>query len=244
MRRADRLFHIVQLIRGRRLTTAAWLAERMEVSERTIYRDVADLQLQGVPIEGEAGVGYRLGAGFDLPPMMFTQEEAKALVASVRMAQVWLDHALAQGAQDALGKILSVLPADARVAAEALAVYAPPGGLPEAAQRTLQTLREAVHERRKVFVHYRDLADKSSERTLRPLGCFYWGKVWTLAAWCEQRGDFRTFRVDRVTYVRRLDERFRDEPGRTLADLARLDAAKSQAASAASMSLASAAGVS
>jgi predicted DNA-binding transcriptional regulator YafY len=244
MRRADRLFHIVQLIRGRRLTTAAWLAERMEVSERTIYRDVADLQLQGVPIEGEAGVGYRLGPGFDLPPMMFTQEEAKALVASVRMAQVWLDHALAQGAQDALGKILSVLPADARVAAEALAVYAPPGGLPEAAQRTLQTLREAVHDRRKVFVHYRDLADKSSERTLRPLGCFYWGKVWTLAAWCEQRGDFRTFRVDRVTYVRRLDERFRDEPGRTLADLARLDAAKSQAASAASMSLASAAGVS
>ncbi len=110
MRRADRLFHIIQLIRGRRLTTAAYLAERLEVSERTIYRDVADLQLQGVPIEGEAGVGYRLGAGFDLPPMMFTQDEAKALVASVRMAQVWLDPALAQGAEDALGKILSVLP--------------------------------------------------------------------------------------------------------------------------------------
>ena len=131
MRRADRLFHIIQLIRGRRLTTAAYLAQRMEVSDRTIYRDIADLQFQGVPIEGEAGVGYRLGAGFDLPPMMFTQDEAKALVASVRMAQVWLDAALAQGAQDALGKILSVLPVDARVAAEALAVYAPQGGLPE-----------------------------------------------------------------------------------------------------------------
>ncbi len=223
MRRADRLFHIIQLIRGRRLTTAAYLAQRLEVSERTIYRDIADLQHQGVPIDGEAGVGYRLGAGFDLPPMMFTQDEAKALVASVRMAQSWLDPVLAQGGQDALGKIMSVLPAEARVAAEALAVYAPPGGLPQATQRTLQTLREAVQERCKVFINYRDLSDKPSERTLRPLGCFYWGKVWTLAAWCEQRSDFRSFRIDRVSYVRRLEERFRDEPGRTLADLARLN---------------------
>ena len=228
MRRADRLFHIIQLIRGRRLTTAAWLAQRLEVSERTIYRDVADLQAQGVPLEGEAGVGYRLGAGFDLPPMMFTQDEAKALVASVRMAQAWMDPALAQSAQDALGKILSVLPVDARVAAEALAVYAPYGGLPEPAQRTLQTLREAVQERQKVFINYRDLSEKASERTLRPLGCFYWGKVWTLAAWCEHREDFRSFRVDRVSYVRRLDVRFRDEPGRTLADLARIDKARAK----------------
>ena len=104
MRRADRLFHIIQLIRGRRLTTAAFLAQRLEVSERTIYRDVSDLLAQGVPIEGAAGVGYRLGAGFDLPPMMFTHEEAKALVASVRLAQVWLDPALGTSAQDALGK--------------------------------------------------------------------------------------------------------------------------------------------
>ncbi len=229
MRRADRLFHLIQLIRGRRLTTAAYLAQRLEVSDRTIYRDIADLQHQGVPIEGEAGVGYRLGAGFDLPPMMFTQDEAKALVASVRVAQVWLDPALAQGAQDALGKIIAVLPADARVAAEALAVFAPPVGMSPQVQRTLQTLREAVQARDKVFIHYRDLGDKASERTLRPLGCFYWGKVWTLAAWCEHRNDFRSFRVDRVTYVRRLDERFRDEPGRTLADLARLDTARARA---------------
>jgi predicted DNA-binding transcriptional regulator YafY len=92
MRRADRLFHLVQLIRGRRLSTAEFLANRLEVSERTIYRDVADLQHQGVPIEGEAGVGYRLGVGFDLPPLMFTQKEANALAASVRLAQAWLDH--------------------------------------------------------------------------------------------------------------------------------------------------------
>jgi predicted DNA-binding transcriptional regulator YafY len=221
MRRADRLFHIIQLVRGRRLTTAAYLAQRLEVSERTIYRDIADLQSQGVPLEGEAGMGYRLGAGFDLPPMMFTQDEAKALVASVRMAQGYLDAAMSQCAQDALGKILSVLPPEARAAAEALAVFAPQIAMSEVAQRTLQTLREAVHDRRKIFINYVDLEDKPSQRTLRPLGCFYWGKVWTLAAWCEQRNDFRSFRVDRVTYVRRLEERFRDEPGRTLADLAR-----------------------
>jgi predicted DNA-binding transcriptional regulator YafY len=228
MRRADRLFHIIQLIRGRRLTTAAYLAQRLEVSERTIYRDIADLQLQGVPIDGEAGVGYRLGAGFDLPPMMFTHDEARALAASIRVAQAWLDPALATSAQDALGKVLSVLPVEARVAAEALMVYAPQGGLSQPAQRTLQTLREAAQERHKVFINYRDLSEQPSERTVRPLGCFYWGKVWTLAAWCERRNDFRSFRVDRVTYVRRLDDRFRDEPGRTLADLARLDREWSQ----------------
>ena len=110
MRRADRLFQIVQLIRGRRLSTAAFLAERLEVSQRTIYRDVADLQHQGVPIEGEAGVGYRLGAGFELPPLMFSQGEANALVAAARLAQVWLDPGLAREVEGALGKILSVLP--------------------------------------------------------------------------------------------------------------------------------------
>jgi predicted DNA-binding transcriptional regulator YafY len=226
MRRADRLFHIIQLIRGRRLTTASYLAQRLEVSERTIYRDIADLQVQGVPLEGEAGVGYRLGAGFDLPPMMFTHDEAKALVASVRMAQAWLDPAMAQGAEDALGKIMSVLPIEARVAAEALAVYAPTGGLSDASQRALQQLREAVQEKRKVFMQYRDLAEQASERVLRPLGCFYWGKVWTLSAWCERRQDFRTFRIDRVVKLKPLEERFRDEPGKTLADLLRMNEAQ------------------
>ncbi len=224
MRRADRLFQIVQLIRGRRLTTAAHLAGRVEVSERTIYRDVADLQRQGVPIEGEAGVGYRLGAGFDLPPLMFSHDEAKALVASVRMAQVWQDPALAQAAEVALGKILSVLPTAARVAAQSMAVYAPPFGLKPAVQATLRALREAVQARRKVRVQYRDAVEQLSRRTLRPLGCFYWGKVWTLAAWCETRHDFRNFRLDRMDQVDTLDGvsgQFRDEAGKTLADYLR-----------------------
>jgi predicted DNA-binding transcriptional regulator YafY len=224
MRRADRLFQIVQLIRGRRLTTAAHLAQRLEVSERTIYRDVADLQHQGVPIEGEAGVGYRLGAGFDLPPLMFTHDEARALVASVRMAQVWQDPALARAAEVALGKILSVLPVAARVAAQSMAIYAPPIGLEPAVQTTLHTLREAVQARRKLQVDYRDASDQPSQRTLRPLGCFYWGKVWTLAAWCEARQAFRSFRLDRIRSVRVMPGPaggFRAEPGKTLADYLR-----------------------
>jgi predicted DNA-binding transcriptional regulator YafY len=224
MRRADRLFQIVQIIRGRRLTTAAQLAQRLEVSERTVYRDVADLQHQGVPIEGEAGVGYRLGQGFDLPPLMFSADEARALVASVRMAQVWQDPALAQASQVALGKILSVLPPAARAAAQSMAVYAPPLGLDPAVQAVLQTLREAAQARHKVRVDYQDASGSLSQRTLRPLGCFYWGKVWTLAAWCETRQDFRSFRLDRIAQVELLQDakrHFVDEAGKTLADYLR-----------------------
>ena len=221
MRRADRLFQLVQLIRGRRLTTAAFLAQRLEVSERTVYRDVADLQHQGVPIEGEAGVGYRLGAGFELPPLMFTQEEASALMAAARLAQSWVDPALARNIETGLGKILSVLPPAARVSAEALALYAPALGLDDAMRNRLQTLREAVEARQKLRLSYRDVSGDASERTVRPLGCFYWGKVWTLSTWCELRNDFRGFRVDRMDAVEVLPDRFRDEPGKTLADLLR-----------------------
>jgi predicted DNA-binding transcriptional regulator YafY len=227
MRRADRLFQLVQLIRGRRLTTAAFLAQRLEVSERTVYRDVADLQHQGVPIEGEAGVGYRLGAGFELPPLMFTQEEASALVAAARLAQSWVDPALARNIETGLGKILSVLPPAARVSAEALALYAPALGLDDAMRNRLQTLREAVEARHKLRLNYRDVSGDASERTVRPLGCFYWGKVWTLSTWCELRNDFRGFRIDRMDAVEVLPERFRDEAGKTLADMLRQVKARS-----------------
>jgi predicted DNA-binding transcriptional regulator YafY len=222
MRRADRLFQIVQLIRGRRLSTAEYLARRLEVSMRTVYRDVADLQAQGVPIEGEAGVGYRMRPEFDLPPLMFTQDEAKALVASVRLAQPRLDAALALQAEAALSKILAVLPGPARAAAESLAVYAPPVGPDSATRARLESLRVAAEGRQKVRLRYLDLKGQLSDRLVRPLGCFYWGEVWTLAAWCEAREGFRNFRVDRIQDLGVLDQRFRDEPGKTLADLFRL----------------------
>nr|WP_315241730.1 YafY family protein [uncultured Albidiferax sp.] len=224
MRRADRLFHLVQLVRGRRLSTASFLAERLEISERTVYRDVADLQRQGVPIEGEPGVGYRFGAGFELPPLMFSQDEAKALVAAVRLSQPWLDAALALAAEDALGKMLSILPPAARVAAESLALYAPPSsynGLTAPVRAHLQTLREAIGLRRKIHMDYFDAKDSSSQRTVHPLGCFYWGRTWTLVAWCEVRQDFRSFRVDRMQGVAVQDATFRPEAGRTLADFLR-----------------------
>jgi predicted DNA-binding transcriptional regulator YafY len=221
MRRAERLFQIVQLIRGRRLSTARFLAERLEVSERTVYRDVADLLAQGVPIEGEAGVGYRMRAGFDLPPLMFTADEARALVAAVRLAQPRLDTELAARAESALSKMMAVLPVAARAAAESLAIYAPPVGPDAATRDRLQQLRVAAEQRRVVRLRYRDLKGRTSERRVRPLGCFYWSEVWTLAAWCEARADFRNFRVDRIEQLEVLDERFRDEPGRTLADLFR-----------------------
>jgi predicted DNA-binding transcriptional regulator YafY len=221
MRRAERLFQIVQLIRGRRLSTAGFLAERLEVSERTVYRDIAELMTQGVPIEGEAGVGYRMNAGFDLPPLMFTKDEAQALVAAVRLAQPRLDVGLSRHAEAALSKILAVLPAAARVAAESLALYAPPVGPDDATRARLETLRVATESRHALRLVYVDLKEQKSERVVRPLGCFYWGAVWTLATWCESRDGFRNFRVDRIEQVDVLPQRFRDEPGKTLADLFR-----------------------
>lgn len=221
MRRADRLFELVQLVRGRRLSTAEFIAERLGVSARTVYRDIVDLQAQGVPLEGEAGVGYRMRAGFDLPPLMFTKLEAQALVAAVRLAQPRLDLALAAQAEAALSKILAVLPAAARAAAEGLAVYAPPSGPDTATRERLEVLRVAAETRHKLHFAYTDLKDAASQRTVRPLGCFFWGQVWTLAAWCETRADFRSFRVDRIAALDVRNERFRDEPGKTLAELLR-----------------------
>ena len=221
MRRADRLFQLVQLIRGRRLSTAEFLAGRLEVSVRTVYRDVADLQAQGVPIEGEAGVGYRMNPGFDLPPLMFTHAEAQALVAAVRVAQPRVDTALGIHAEAALSKILAVLPSAARAAAESLPVYAPPVGPDSATRQRLETLRLAAEARQKVHFDYIDLEERRSTRTVRPLGCFFWSAVWTLAAWCESRDGFRNFRVDRIEKLEVLEDRFRDESGKTLADMFR-----------------------
>ena len=221
MRPAHRLFHIVQLIRGRRLTTAAWLAERLGLSERTIYRDIAQLQAQGVPIEGEAGVGYRLRDGFHLPPLMFTRAEAQALVAAARIAGSRLDPELAQAADEALHKIVGALPAALRVQAEGTALHASTSTLDGATLQRLQVLRQAVDARRTVQLGYRDGDGRPSERVVRPLGCFYWDAVWVLGAWCELREDFRSFRIDRIEALHVRDQRFRDEPGRTLADLLR-----------------------
>jgi predicted DNA-binding transcriptional regulator YafY len=218
MRRADRLFQIVQRLRRRGVVTAAVLAESLEVAERTIYRDVADLVASGVPIRGEAGVGYALPKGFDLPPMMFSEEELEALVLGARMVQGRSDAALARAAEGALAKIEGALPERLRVNMAGAKLYAPSFHLPELSSPHLASLRLAVREQRKVAMAYSDKGAVASKRTVWPLGLFYWGRSWSLAAWCELRVDFRSFRVDRIGSLRALDAGFPTEPGKTLAD--------------------------
>ncbi len=218
MRRADRLFQIIQLLRRRRVVTAAELAAQLEVSERTIYRDVRDLCLSGTPIEGEAGVGYRLRAGYDLPPLMFNQEEIEALVLGARIVGAFGDDQLAGASKSVLSKVESVLPKHLRPLLESTALFAP--RLPWRAEvsKTLELLRNAVSKRRKVRFGYMRADGEPSERVVRPLAAFFWGKVWTMTAWCELREGFRNFRVDRIASAELLDDTFSEEPGRTLAD--------------------------
>lgn len=218
MRRADRLFQIVQYLRGGRLTTAAKLAERLEVSERTIYRDIADLQGTGVPIDGEAGVGYILREGFDLPPLMFTRDEIVALVAGARLLRAWGGTAMARSAEEALVKIDAVLPPRERERAKAVQIHAI--NMPDLDASTrdrLDLLERAAEEKTRLVLDYADAAGRNTERPVRPLGLWFWGKVWTLVAWCELREDFRMFRADRITGAR-ADGTFRPEPGKTLKD--------------------------
>lgn len=215
MRRADRLFQIVQILRRDRLTTAARLADELGISRRTLYRDVADLQASGVPIEGEAGTGYRLPRRFDLPPMMFTVDEAEAIFLGLNIASAWADPALASAAQTARRKLQSGLTDGLRRALKDSVLEAPNFHVSEAHKAPLGELRRAVRDRLRLRVAYEDREGKASERLLRPLGLYFWGGTWTLAAWCEARQDFRTFRVDRFK-AWHLGEPFPQEEGRTL----------------------------
>jgi predicted DNA-binding transcriptional regulator YafY len=221
MRRADRLFEIVQYLRGRRLTTAKQLANWLEVSERTIYRDVADLAASGVPIEGEAGVGYRIAASFDLPPLMFTHNEIDALVIGARFVESWGGPQLAAGARSALAKIAAALPRDKRVALESARLFAPGFFVDPLPGERLELMRAAMRKRLVAELEYKDAEGKPSARRVRPLGLYFWGDAWSLAAWCELRQDFRNFRLDRIVNVRTLDETFLDEPGKRLEDFVR-----------------------
>jgi predicted DNA-binding transcriptional regulator YafY len=218
MRRADRLFQIVQYLRGRRLTTAAQLAAWLAVSERTVYRDVRDLSLSGVPVEGEAGVGYRLSKGFDLPPIMFTMDEVHALVAGARMVEAWGGPALAVSSRSAIEKIAQALPASRRNDVERTPLFAPGFHVRAGAGSELEAIRQAILSRHKLRLTYVDSRDQGSERVIRPLGLAFWGTTWTVAAWCESRAGFRNFRLDRIRRLQPLDETFKDEPGTRLED--------------------------
>jgi predicted DNA-binding transcriptional regulator YafY len=222
MRRADRLFQIIQFIRRHRVTTAGALAEALEVSERTVYRDIRDLVHSGVPIEGEAGVGYMLRKGFDLPPLMFTATEIEALVLGTRVVQSWADPELAKAAASALDRIASSLPDALRNRLVESRLYAPGFHVPPDVMDRLQHLREAVDARRKTWLAYKDADDIATERIVRPLALSFFGYTWMVTAWCELRTDFRSFRLDRVAEVRVLDQRFEDEPGKRIEDYFKL----------------------
>lgn len=217
MRRADRLFQIVQHLRGGRLVTATKLAERLEVFERMVYRDIADLQASGVPIDGEAGVGYLMRDGYDLPPLMFTRDEIVAIVAGARLIRAWGGAAMARAAKEALVKIEAVLPDGERHRADQIEIHAmAPEMTPEVRAR-IDEIERAVEARYRLTLSYSDAEARPTERTVRPLRLWFLGKVWTLVAWCELREDFRMFRLDRISQIKNDCELFRPERGKTLA---------------------------
>jgi predicted DNA-binding transcriptional regulator YafY len=220
MRRADRLFQIVNVLRRRRTaTTAARLAERLGVSERTVYRDVRDLILAGTPIDGEAGVGYRIRPGYDLPPLMFDRDEIQALVLGARIVRRFGDPALARASDAILAKVAAIIPADLAPLLAETPLFVPSTIGAARSADALTVAREALTARRKLALSYATPDGAATTRTVRPLGIFFWGRTWTLAAWCELRQDFRNFRLDRVAASTMLEVSFGDEAGKTLRDM-------------------------
>jgi predicted DNA-binding transcriptional regulator YafY len=208
MRRADRLFQIVQILRrSRRPVTAAALAEELEVSKRTVYRDVADLMGQRVPIEGEAGLGYLLGADYDMPPLMLTPDEIEAVVLGAQWVAALPDRILARAAQDVVAKIAAVVPDHLRaVILEPSVGPKPPLGQAEASVDT-SALRFAIRSGLKLRLRYRSDAGAETERTVWPVILGLGETSRMLVAWCELRQDFRHFRIDRIIEAERLDEK-------------------------------------
>jgi predicted DNA-binding transcriptional regulator YafY len=218
MRRADRLFRITQALRSDRWLTARALADLLEVSERTIYRDIQDLSISGVPIVAEAGLGYRLMEGFRLPPLMFDEEELEALLLGARMVGVWSEPVLAKAAERAVARIEAVLPERLLPELSREEILVAPYGPDEQVSDALHLLRQAVRGQRKVIFHYQRADGDRSVRTVQPLGLAYWGRTWTLVAWCELRDAFRHFRLDRMHSLFETGECFEQKAGRTLED--------------------------
>ncbi len=222
MRRADRLYRIIETLRGRRKAiTAQEIAEAMEVSVRTIYRDIADLAASGVPIDGEAGVGYVLRPGFHMPPVNMDAEEVEALALGVAMAVRWGDASLAAAAERLRGKLMAVMPPSLAESFDQIGFYAPVHDHSIRVPEGFGPLRRAMREKRKVRLAYRDVDGIPTNRVVRPLALAFFAPFWTLTAWCELRQDFRMFRVDRIAELGVTDARFTEEPGKRMVDYVR-----------------------
>lgn len=214
MRRAERLFRLVNELRSRSISRACDLATTFEVNIRTIYRDVAHLQASGLPIEGEAGVGYLLRPGFDLPNVTFSFEQVEALAVGLSFAESLDDPVLATAAREVRAMLQANMPdPKARKLADA-PYFSMPRRTGAPSQAVL--LRKAIRERRLVQMHYEDGAGQHSQRSVRPLAIWNLTDGWMFSGWCELRHGFRTFRSDRITQLALTDTRFEDDPAKNL----------------------------
>ncbi len=217
MRRADRLFDIIQVLRlARTPVTAAAIAAELEVTQRTVYRDIATLQARRVPIEGAAGLGYVLRRGYELPPLMFSAEEAEAIVIGLRLIPRTGDATLAEAARGVLHKLASVVPNELRERLAAPPFHVSRRGAPAPAL-DLAEVRAAIRDARKLRIEYVDAKGAVSARTVRPIAMEYYVEATLLCAWCELRDDFRHFRADRIRAAELLEEGFSAEANRLMA---------------------------
>ncbi len=213
MRRADRLFQIIQILRrGRCAVTAQALADELETSKRTVYRDIADLVGQRAPIRGEAGVGYILEDGFDMPPLMLTPDEVEAAVLGAQLVVARGDPALSRAAQDLIAKIGLVIPESLRplVLEPASRAAGNWRALPD--NLDMAALRQAIRAGWKIALTYRDLQDQDSQRTIWPIAIGYHETIRLIVGWCELRGDFLSFRTDRVVAAAFSEDRYPERP--------------------------------
>ena len=207
MRKATRLFEIVEILRAARgPTTAATLAARLEVVPRSIYRDIAALQAMRVPIEGERGVGYILRPGFLMPPLMFSIEECEAIVVALGLFDLRADPAARLAAEQVKAKIVGAVPPPLRRPFERGSLFA--WGASAAPPIDVSHIRHAIRDEVKLGLRYRDEQDRLSERTILPIALIYYPNSVNLVAWCELRADIRTFRVDRIVEAKVLPDRF------------------------------------
>jgi len=215
MNRTDRLVAMVLFLQGRRVVRAVEMAKHFEVTERTIYRDMAALGEAGVPISGEAGVGYCLMKGYQLPPVMFTAEEASALFVGGELVKQFTDASLHGPMASALNKLRAVLPRDRQDHVEKLVSRTIVRGragraTPDvAAQRWMATVQQGVVARRVLRLAYRGLErDEDTQRDVDPLGVVFYGGSWYLVAWCRLRKGLRHFRLDRIQRLELLPVTF------------------------------------
>ncbi len=209
MSRATRLLDLLQLLRRHRYPVAgAELARELEISLRTLYRDIAALQAQGAHIEGEPGVGYVLRPGYMLPPLMFGQEELEALVLGMRWVADRGDHRLGEAAQNALTKIVAVLPKDMADELETTGLIVAPSMHLSSAVVDLGDVRDAIRNERCVQMSYIDLGGSASERVVWPIALGFFDHVRLLIGWCELRQAFRHFRADRISGWEPLPRRY------------------------------------